>query len=91
MAGLPELNGPLQIVVTDEEEKKEVSSRELLVDLTPPSDYVAITEVRYDPTGGRNRLSVRMRLRRPLPGPAVTANLIMPPLREGERPISPAR
>jgi hypothetical protein len=48
------------------------------VDLAAPSEYVSVTEVLYDPSGGRNRLSVRLRLRQRISGPEVTATMGFP-------------
>jgi hypothetical protein len=79
---LPELNGPLKIAVVDQEGKQEVSSRDVAVDVAAPSEYVEVTQVRFEPVPG-NRLSVRLRLRKPLPEPLVSAELVFPPVTEG--------
>jgi hypothetical protein len=78
---LPALEGPLRVAVIDQEEKKAVSEREVGVGLAPPSEYVEVTQVRFDPAV--NRLSVRVRLRRPQSGPPVTVELLLPPVAEG--------
>jgi hypothetical protein len=81
---LPLLSGPLLLEVLDEESGSSVvARREVAVDLADPVEYVAVTGVLYDPTGGRNRLSVKLRLRRPLPAPPVTAELGFPPVEDG--------
>jgi hypothetical protein len=83
-AALPALTGPLKVEVIDLEGKNEViASREIAVELADPVEYVSITQVQYDPSGGRNRLSVQLRLRRPMAGAEVSAELGFPPIEEG--------
>jgi hypothetical protein len=76
--GLPPLQGPLRFEVIDQERNEVVTRSTVGVDLADPVEYVSVTGVRYDPTGGRNRLSVTMRLRRKKPAPPVSAELGFP-------------
>lgn len=81
--GLPLLQGPLRFEVIDQEKNEVVTRRTVGVDLADPVEYVSVTSVRYDPTGGRNRLSVTLRLRRRMPAPEVNAELGFPAPEDG--------
>ena len=78
---LPELAGPLLFEVVDRESKDEViTRRSVTVELATPGEYVAVTGGRFDPTGGRNRLAIQVRLRQALPGMDVAAEMgFLPP------------
>ncbi len=80
---LPTLEGPLTFEVVDVEKNEVVTRRTVSVELADPVEYVSITQVRYDPSGGRNRLSVSLRLRHRLPPPEVHVELGFPPFEDG--------
>jgi hypothetical protein len=81
---LPRLEGPIHVTVEDQEDRNRVvASRDLVVDVARPQEYVALTQVRFDPAGGKDRLEVRLRLRQTIPPPPVEVALAFPPASDG--------
>src|SRR5262249_3075991 len=78
---LPELDGPITVEVIDRDAGKSevLSTREAVADGARRAEYVSIPGVRFGPAGGRNRLTVRLRLKRAVSGPPVTVALGFPP------------
>jgi hypothetical protein len=76
---LPLLEGPIRVTVEDQEDRDAgVASRALVADVARPEEYVELTQVRYDPGEARDRLEVRLRLRRTLAPPPVAVAFSFP-------------
>jgi hypothetical protein len=83
-ADLPALEGPLQFRLLDPDRRNEVLEvRPVRVAIADPREYVQVTDIRFDPPdparGTKNRLTVRLRARRPLSGPPCQVELVLPP------------
>lgn len=83
-APLPELEGPLRLVVLDADRPTDVLDEKVLdVGIASPREYVQITNAQFSPpsiaNGGKNRLEVRLKPLGALAGPPCRVQLVLPP------------
>ncbi|SIO60646.1 Carboxypeptidase regulatory-like domain-containing protein [Singulisphaera sp. GP187] len=82
---LPELTGPLQILLRNATDKESILGRATIgVRIAAPAEYVRVSHVEYAPassTGGasKNRLSIALRTSAATAGPPTVAQLLLPP------------
>jgi hypothetical protein len=73
------LRGPLVMRVLDQDRQKVLHEKSMRVEVLPPSEYVKVAEATYDPgSGGNNRWAVQVQAARPVAGPAIAAQLVLP-------------
>ncbi len=73
---LPELDGPLKIVVRDAGTQKELSTAIFPIEIIEPRQFVAVDSVRFSPKDDKhNRLEVSLRQAGDLPGPPCPVQL----------------
>jgi hypothetical protein len=80
---LPELVGPLEIRLRDPDQPgPPLAVTKLRVGIASPREYVAVTDIRFDPptakTEGKNKLTVKLQALAPVPGPPIPADLVFP-------------
>ena len=83
LTGLPKVTGPLVVRVSDAQTTRLLEQKQYRLDVAAPRDYVRVTDIRFDPGSqtGKNKLSVKLQARNILPGPSISAELVLP----GER------
>lgn len=73
---LPELDGPLNVVVRDAASHKELSSAVFPIDIIEPRQFVTVDSVRFSPKDdNHNRLEVELRENGQMPGPPCQVQL----------------
>ncbi len=73
---LPELDGPLKVVVRDATSHKELSSAVFPIDIVEPRQFVTVDSVRFSPKDdNHNRLEVELRENGQMPGPPCLVQL----------------
>jgi hypothetical protein len=78
-ASRTELRGAISIRVLDAERQKVLAERSLRVEIMAPQEYVRVAEASYEPGGeGNNRWTVQVLPARPVAGPAIAAQLVLP-------------
>ncbi len=78
-AQLTSVRGPLILRVFDQDRHKVLHEKSLRVEMLPPSEYVKVAQATYDPgSGGKNRWAVQVQAARPIAGPAIAAQLVLP-------------
>ena len=78
-APFAELHGPLMVRVLDEDRQKVLQERTLQVAVLSPRDYVQAAEASYEPgLAGNNKWTVQVQASRPVYGPAIAAQLVLP-------------
>ena len=74
-----ELRGPLAVRVFDAERQKLLAERSLKVEIMAPHEYVNVADATFDPgREGNNRWAVQVQASRPVVGPAIAAQLVLP-------------
>jgi hypothetical protein len=80
-----ELEGPLSLSLFDADSGKLLSESRFEVSLASPGEYVRLTDARFEPPSaankGSNRLVVTLRAIGLYSGPAIKAELVLPPSR----------
>lgn len=81
-ASLPEVQGPLEIRLRDVDQQTPILTSKLRVGIASPREYVAVTDIRFDPAGptidSKNKLTVRLQALGPISGPPIPADLVFP-------------
>lgn len=73
---LPELDGPLKVVVCDATSQKQLASAVFPVDIIEPRQFVTVDSVRFSPKDdNHNRLEVELRENGQMPGPPCQVQL----------------
>jgi hypothetical protein len=76
---MPAVLEPLRVQVLSEDRKKVLASRSIRVAILAPQEYVSVGEVLYEPgEGGNNRWTAQVQTSRPVGGPAIAAELVLP-------------
>ncbi len=76
---ITEVRGPLTVRVLDQDRQKVLHAKSMRVEMLPPSEYVKVAEATYDPgSGGNNRWAVQVQAAKPVAGPAIAAQLVLP-------------
>ncbi|WP_406695657.1 carboxypeptidase regulatory-like domain-containing protein [Singulisphaera sp. Ch08] len=82
---LPDLTGPLQLLLRNATDKKSILGRATIgVRIAAPTEYVRVSRVEYAPASGaggasKNRLSIELRTSAATAGPPTVAQLLLPP------------
>ncbi|HZZ78720.1 MAG TPA: hypothetical protein VFE62_09390, partial [Gemmataceae bacterium] len=73
------IQGPLVVRVLDENRAKVLQERTLSIGILPPSEYVRVAQATYDPgANGSNKWAIQVQAARPVSGPAIAAQLVLP-------------
>jgi Carboxypeptidase regulatory-like domain len=73
------VRGPLTVRVLDLDRQKVLHAKSMRVEMLPAAEYVKVAEATYDPgSGGNNRWAVQVQAARPVAGPAIAAQLVLP-------------
>jgi hypothetical protein len=84
-AELPELTGPLTVVLSDATTGKTLAERRIPVSIASPLDYVQVAGASFEPpgpgNGGKNKLTVVLRATSSFEGPPCSARLVLSPER----------
>jgi hypothetical protein len=77
---LPSLQGPLVLELSDSESAAVLDTTTVPVDIASPREYVQVSEIHFDPgkVPGKNLLSVTVQTVRPVAGPDIPVELVLP-------------